>query len=378
MALRDELYERILRQEQDHALILLDPAGTVVGWTMGAENVFGYASEELVGGDMERLFTPEDIARGEPEQEREVAKSTGKAEDDRWQIRKDGTRFWANGILTCIRDERGQLLGYAKMLRDRTDVKAQLETFQQRVSALERAQERRNLFLGALAHELRNPLGTLMNATQLMTARRSPSAEDLAISIRVIERQIKFIHNITEDMFEMARLEHGKVTLELKEVNLEQVVAEASASCEAALQHAQQQVEVLFPAGGIRVPGDATRLQQVFVNLITNASKFSQRGGRIWVKATVEGDEAVVRVEDLGRGIPKALLPRIFDLFTQAGPTNHSVSPGIGLGLALVKNIVELHGGSVQARSEGENRGSEFAVRLPTQRPAAPAPQPAN
>ena len=156
------------QQAKEHAVVLLDPEGVVVGWVAGAEYLFGYSVDEMMGQKLDVLFTPEDRERGVPEHELEVARANGRAMDDRWQLRKDGTRFWASGAVVQLRNEDGTPAGFAKMLRDRTDLKAQLEAAERRADTLGATDRRKTLFLATVAHELRSPLQSLMHAVELL------------------------------------------------------------------------------------------------------------------------------------------------------------------------------------------------------------------
>jgi PAS domain S-box-containing protein len=349
------LLRLLLEQGKDHALILLDPKGVVVAWLAGAETVFGFTAAEMVGQPVSRLFTPEDLARGAHEHELEVAGADGRAEDDRWQVRKDGTRIWANGVLTPLRGPSGGLAGFAKVLRDRTDVKAQID-------AHARADQRQRVFLGTLAHELRNPLGPLANAAQLIRQGQGAAVE---APVRMIERQVEFIRRLVDDLMDFTRVSAGKVRLRLQAVGLEDVLTRAADCCRPEAERRRQEFRIILLPTPTVVEADPDRLQQVVVNLLTNAIKYTPEGGGVWLKATVEGDEAVVRVEDTGVGIGPDMLPRIFDLFTQEEESLDRSQGGLGLGLPLVRELVALHGGTVQVRSEGRGKGSEFTVRLP-------------
>ena len=357
----DDLVKLALAQEADHAVILLDPDGRVVAWFAGAVAVLGYTEREMIGQSLERLFTPEDIARGEVEHELRSARKYGKGEDDRWQVRKDGLRIWANGIVTGLR-HRGDLVGFVKILRDRTDVRGQLDSLENRLEAAAKAEEHRHLLLGTIAHELRNPLAPLANAGKLIAA-AVPDNSTVSYSTKVIERQVGYISQLLTDMLELTRANVGKIQPHFERVDLGAVIQKALETCGSALHDKQQTAETLLP-GAITLEADPIRLQQVLVNLVNNSSKYSPPGAKVWIKATVEGEQVVVRVEDNGKGIPSELLPRIFDLLTQAG-TSDEMAHGLGLGLALVKSLVEMHGGTVQARSEGEGKGAEMIVRLP-------------
>jgi two-component system CheB/CheR fusion protein len=375
---KEELIGLFLQQNKDHALILLDAQGLVVAWFPGAERVFGYASAEMTGQPVTHLFTPEDLGRGLAAHELEVARRDGAAEDDRWMLRKDGSRFWANGVLLALRDGSGRVVGFAKSLRDRTDVRAQIETLENRVAALQKADERKTLLLGTVAHELRNPLAPLGNAVKLLQLAR-PNDPDLAYPVNLIERQVAFLKRMVDDMLDVARVGAGKVELKKERLLLGEVLAQVVEGWRPRAEERRQRLELILPGGALPVEADPDRLRQVFTNLINNAVKYTPEGGRVWVKATAEGSQAVVGVEDNGVGIAPEMLPKIFELFTQEEESRYRSEGGLGIGLSLVKSLVTLHGGSVQVRSEGRGKGSEFTVRLPLAAdppPPTPSPEP--
>jgi PAS domain S-box-containing protein len=183
----EEQLRLLIEGTLDYAIILIDPEGRVSSWNPGAERILGYTQEEIIGQPLSRIFTLEDIQAGEPEQELEAAKASGRSEDERWQVRKDGSRFWAHGVLTALRDEQGKLRAFAKVLRDRTDIKELTETLRHRAEALSEIDERKNQFLAVLAHELRNPLAPILNSLQLIrhAGGANPALEQ---PVRVIER----------------------------------------------------------------------------------------------------------------------------------------------------------------------------------------------
>jgi signal transduction histidine kinase len=191
--------------------------------------------------------------------------------------------------------------------------------------------------------------------------------------VKLIERQVELIKRLVDDLLDSVRIHAGKVTLHKEELILQGVLAAAVESVTSMIEDRKQTLDLLVPPGEIAVVGDPVRLQQVFSNLLTNAIRYTPEGGRIWVKTTVEGDEAVVRVEDNGAGIEPVMLSHIFELFAQV----HTPEPdeaGLGIGLALVKELVVLHGGTVQANSDGLGKGSDFIVRLPIGKPQLQGP----
>jgi PAS domain S-box-containing protein len=365
----EELLGLALSQELEHALILLDANARVVGWYAGATNVLGYSADEMLGQPLDRIFTPEDLARGELALELKSAAAYGKSEDDRWHVRKDGIRIWVSGIVTALRDAAGELVGFTKIMRDRTDLRGHVSTLENRLALAAAGDEQRHTVLGTLAHELRNPLGPLVNAAHLIQLAVSDKPE-VTYSVKVIQRQVQFIDQLVKDLLELTRVNVGKVQPHFRRTTLRSITDNAIETCSAALGEKKQTARVFMP-DEVPLNADPVRLQQVLVNLISNSSKFSPPGATIWIKATVDGNHVVIRVEDRGQGIPTELLPRIFDLFTQAGSEeNVGTSHGLGLGLALVKSFVEMHHGTVQARSEGAGKGAEIIVRLPlTQSP---------
>ncbi len=361
--LANQLIALALREVGTHALMLLDPNGVVVGWYAGGERLLGYKSNEIMGQNISVLFTPEDLEKNLSLWEQTTANVSGESENDRWQVRKDGGRIWVSGTLTAIHNEQGQLLGFAKIVRNQTDQKWQTETLESRVALLEQAEQRKNIFISTLAHELRNPLSTILSAAYLLEPCKKID-DDLALAIEMIQRQVEFMGRMVEDLLTMARVGAGKATLRKQPVVLQKIIQQAVESCQASIEEHSHNLQQLLPEVSIDLDADPTRLQQIFINLIENAAKYTPDGGTIWIKATTEGNEAVVRVQDTGIGISPQQMPTIFDLFTQADSECHSES-GLGIGLSVVKEIVTLHGGTVQATSDGLGKGSEFTVRLP-------------
>jgi two-component system CheB/CheR fusion protein len=277
-------------------------------------------------------------------------------------VRKDGLRIFATGVTNRLADAAGRPVGFSKILRDRTDLRAQLDNLKNQASEFDAEDRRKTVLLSTLAHELRTPLGVLSNAAELIEI-GAPGQPRLADATSLIRRQVKYLQSLVEDLLELGRVKAAKVTLQLERIDLRGVVDAAIETVGAALRDSGQVVEVIVPS--IEIDADALRLRQVLVNLLSNASKFSPQGARVWVKGTTEGREAVLRVIDEGHGIAPDLLPGVFDLFTQGATPDPAPRAGLGLGLTLVKEYVELHGGRVQVRSEGPGRGSEFIVRLP-------------
>jgi two-component system CheB/CheR fusion protein len=358
-------------QTPEHAILLLDVDLQVLWANAGAAEILGEPAAQIIGRSLSRFFTVEDRELGIPSHEVLVATRLGASEDDRWMQRADGSRFWASGRTVALA-EGPAVFGFIKILRNETELKMRLQTFSNRLAALEHSESAQVAALATLSHELRNPLSALRMAA--VALQRQPDPARATQMIDIIQRNVGFIARMTDDLELAVRGRVGKLTLHVEPLDLQAELQVAIDIAMARAGHPVRCVETLLPPGApIRFDGDRVRIQQVLVNLLGNAIKFTGEGGHIWVKSTVEGPHVVVRVEDDGAGIAPAMLQDIFLMFTQAEGPDQQPDAGLGIGLALVRQIVELHGGSVQANSDGLGKGSAFTVRLPISQEAAPA-----
>jgi two-component system CheB/CheR fusion protein len=350
-------------QTTEHVILLLDRDLRVRWANAAAGTVLCADTASIVGGPVHRFFTERDLDLGIPEHEAAIAASVGVSENDRWMVRADGSRFWATGRTVALADVDGQQVGSLKIFRDQTDVWMRIRTLQNRIEALEAAEERRVAAMAMLSHELRNPLSIISVYADIID--RQAGNAGRGQRLQAVRNSLEAIMRLVDDLDQASRVSTGKLTLRPEPLLLHEVLDEA---IETALERAgrpSRSVETLLPPGRpIGLQADRTRLHQVFVNLIGNAIKFTRDGGHIWVKATVEALQLVIRVEDDGLGIDGDMLGTIFEMFSQARTAGEHTE-GMGIGLALVKNIVELHGGSIQALSKGPGTGAEFVVRLP-------------
>lgn len=348
-------------QSKGEAFILMDPAGVIQWWSPAAEAIFSRPRAEVVGQHISTIFTPEDQRLGLDALERRIADSDATSEDDRWHLRADGSKFWSTGTMSAIRDASGELLGFCKILRDRTSLKEQLDHLSNELEAVKHAAEARTAGIATVTHELRNLVAAVFHGANML--RRAPDAERRDQLLDLLEQQAHSVYRLTDDMFDASRVSLGRLSLVRREVSLPDVITQVVSVLQSSASQKDLQLEFLSPGVAIMVDADATRLYQLFSNLIENAIKYTPAHGRIWVKLTVEDIEAVVHVEDTGIGIPSDMLTSIFDLFTQA--STELTHKGLGVGLAVVREVVALHGGTVQANSAGAGRGSQFTVRLP-------------
>jgi PAS domain S-box-containing protein len=342
----------------------MNAEGHIVHWNKGATHITGYEEAEVLGATLDRIFTPEDCAAGAPGMELKAAAELGHASDERWHVRKDGSLFWAIGIVVPIRDGNGKLLGFGKFLRDRTDLKQLQEKLQLQNDALRRHDEGRKRFLATLAHELRNPLSVMSTSARVLR-QHCPANPAATAEFERMDRQLIHIRRLVDDLSDLSRAYREKFELEKQRVDLRTIARQAFESVESLMKDHDHQTTLLLPELPTEVMGDATRLNQVFVNLLTNAARYTPAGGRIGLTLQVEGTDAVARVEDTGIGIPPEQLANIFELFTQVHTEYSEARAGLGIGLSLTREIVSSHGGTIQATSQGPGKGSQFIVRLP-------------
>ena len=374
--LRARSVEDLLRlwhsQSEDFAVLFMALDATVVVANDAVTRILGYEPAELIGGTLRRIFSEEDLAKGLDVHELEVATRLGRPEDDRWHIGKSGRRVWISGVLMALRDAQGRQIGFAKLLRDRTDLRTELASLEHQVAEAKVSATRKDEFLSTLGHELRNPLNTLSAACEILVRIAKLAREDPKVAL--ISRQFAVVNRLLDDLRDATRVDTRSLRLELAPLNIQAVVRSATELHRSAAEARSQTLNLVVPAAPIVVRGDSVRLEQVVRNLLDNAIKYTPEDGEISVTATAEGSMAVIRVQDNGIGLSAGVLPRIFDLFTRDSRAIDSAADGLGIGLALVKSLVDLHDGIVQVQSAGPGRGSEFTVRLPLQEPPAEPP----
>jgi PAS domain S-box-containing protein len=359
-----EGYRLLVGSVQDYAIFAMDPEGRVVSWNPGAERLLGYREEEILGRAAAVFFTPDDVRAGAPEAEMKTAAEIGRASDDRWHLRQDGTYFFANGVTSALRDGQGALLGFSKIMRDRTDHKRMEEELHLRAEALARADRDKDEFLAVLAHELRNPLAPISYALHLLDE-KNLSGSARQHTRRIVERQVGRLARLIDDLLDVSRIRTGKVELRKDPIELGALVAHTVEIARPVFEERGHELSVSLPEEPIWLEADPVRLEQVLSNLLNNAIKFTEDGGTISIAAERQAHELVLRVTDTGVGITPDLLPRIFDLFTQGDRSLDRSRDGLGIGLTLSRRLVELHGGTIEAHSEGLGKGSEFVIRLP-------------
>ncbi len=488
----EERFRLLVEGAEDYAIFMLDPKGNITSWNPGAERIKGYSAEEIIGQHFSCFYPPEKVEAGHPDQELEVAAAKGRFEDEGWRLRKDGSRFWANVIITALRDERGKLKGFSKITRDRTedlrkesqihdsevrfrrlfetakdgilildssdgkitdanpyitellgystdeligkelwqiglfqDIEAsqaafqllqdegyiryhdlpletksgrkaevefisnvynvdhhaviqcnirditerrQLERAEAQAEALADLHRRKDEFLAMLSHELRNPLAAITNAVQILDLQKDehPLQEKAKTIIR---RQAANLVVLVNDLLEVSRILGGRIQLHQEDLDARGIVQQALETARPLIDQNKHELTVSLPTEPTWLHADALRLEEVIVNLLNNAVKYTPEGGHIWLSLQQEGDRIVLRIRDTGVGIVPDSLPHMFELFTQAPRSLDRSQGGLGVGLAVVRKLVEMHGGTVEAQSAGPGKGSEFIVRLPVLSP---------
>ncbi|AUX44509.1 hypothetical protein SOCE26_059730 [Sorangium cellulosum] len=490
--LQGELYRLLMENSSDYAIFIIDPAGFIIAWSGGATNVLGYAEEEILGKSLDTLYLPEDIQGGVMAREMMAALEEGRASNERWHVRRDGTRIWCSGVITPLKDEHGNLRGFAKVVRDYTDrhmaelslreseerlrvaldaakmgtwlwqvvpdrqrldpslrrlmgveddrilhtvadfialihpedqaavrqvfdaavaegtdltvefrviwpdgsvhwlrdqgkifrdasgaAKAMTgacvditerklleEELQRRAEQLAEADRRKDEFLAMLGHELRNPLAPVRSIMEVLR-QKMPGDRQLEKAFSIIDRQIEHLVRLVDDLLDVSRITRSKIHLHKEVVDLSTLVGQAVDSVRALVDARDHELMISLPMKPVHLEVDATRMTQVINNLLHNAIKYTDPGGRIWVTGERTRDGVELRVKDTGHGIAPELLPKVFDLFIQGDQAPDRSQGGLGIGLTLVRRLVEMHGGIAQALSDGPGKGSEFIVRLP-------------
>jgi two-component system CheB/CheR fusion protein len=361
----------VAESASDYAIITQDEEGRATSWNKGAEYLFGYSEQEMLGQTLDRLFTPEDIASGAPADELRRAREDGRAEDERWHVRKDGSRFFCSGVTTPLRN--GDFYGYAKIARDET---ARIRHEREREQVLGREQAERSdaqqasalkdEFLSVMSHELRHPLNMININVELLARmpeiRNSPAFRRVA---GVIRNSVLSQAKIIDDLMDMSRLRTGKLSLAMAPVALGSVLQGIVEVQRADPATRDIRIEIADCGDGAVVMGDLVRIEQVVMNLLSNAVKFTPGGGHIELRLVREESAARVDVIDSGQGIAPDFLPHVFDMYGQSVSVTTRSKGGLGIGLALVREIVALHGGRVEAFSEGPGTGSRFSFWLP-------------
>ncbi|MGH7713379.1 MAG: PAS domain-containing sensor histidine kinase, partial [Gemmatimonadaceae bacterium] len=340
----------------DDAIISKRLDGTIVSWNAAAERLFGYAADEAIGQPMTLIIPPDRL-----DEERMILERLRRGERldhfETVRVAKSGRLIDLSLTVSPVRDSSNAIVGASKVARDISD-RRQIET------ALRDADRRKDEFLATLAHELRNPLAPIRNSLHIL---RVTSSTDHAVTrVReILERQVNHMVRLVDDLLDISRITRGKIELRREATELAAAIGSAVETSKPLIDAAGQDLVLNISPEPMPLMADPVRLAQVFSNLLNNASKYSDARATIWVRARPVDGEVVVSVRDSGVGIAPEMLPRVFDMFEQAATALPRARGGLGIGLTLVRSLVQLHGGTVDAQSAGIGQGSEFIVRLP-------------
>lgn len=367
-------------ESSDDAIVSKTLEGRIQSWNAGAVRIFGYTAAEAIGQPITIIIPPE-----LREEERHILEQVrqGKRVDhfDTIRITKDGRRISISLTVSPVRDSRGVVVGASKIARDITERKRSEEALRESErrlkaseEALREADRRKDEFLALLAHELRNPLAPIRYA---LAANKKPgrTPEQIKRSEEIMERQVTLMSRLLDDLLDVSRITRSALELKKTSTELTNVVGSAIDTARPVLEAKNHTLSLDLPKHAVRLQADPVRLAQVFSNLLINAAKYTDPGGQIRLRAAREGSEAIVAIRDNGIGISADMMPRLFTMFEQAQGSLGRAEGGLGIGLSLVRGLVTLHGGSVEAHSDGAGTGSEFIVRLPIGTPLGEMPE---
>ena len=367
------LFRLLVEAVQDYAIFLLSPDGEVLSWNPGAQRAKGYTADEIIGQHFSVFYTPEERAAGRPAMLLRKAAEDGRVEDEGWRVRRDGTRFWADVVMTALRDSSGELSAYAKITRDLTERRAAEEQRQNLLleqsarTAAEEALEARDRFLSIASHELKTPVATLqLSAESILRSRDLGRLDDarLDTGLRRILTSVRRLVALIDELLDVSLLTSGRMGTDRAPTNVVALVKEVVArfADEDPDGEGGQRIRLDAPPA-VTIAADASRLDQVFTNLVDNARKYSPAGEPIDVQVIEQPDGVSVSVADRGIGLEAATEARLFEAFSRGGNAAHI--QGIGLGLFISAQIVQRHGGKISAESRPGGNGSVFSVWLP-------------
>src|SRR6266852_8205153 len=359
----EERFRLLVSEVTDYAILMLDPEGRIASWNAGAERIKGYKAREIIGQHFSRFYPTEDVERGKPAHELKVAGEQGRFEDEGWRVRKDGSRFWANVVITAMRDGTGRLRGFAKVTRDITEHKRTQELLVQAQEEAVRASKFKDQFLSTMSHELRTPLNAVLGFSDLLADERYGLLNDRQRRyVGHINTGGKHLLKLISDILDLSRIEAGRMELTREDVAVAAAFAEViSALYPLAEKKSQALLQEVEP--NLHVHADAMRFKQVLTNLVGNAIKFTPEGGRIKLVARQVDDQVRIEVRDNGPGIAPEEQQRIFEAFFRLAQTGNA-REGTGLGLAITARLVELHGGKLEIESKPGD-GTCFYFSLP-------------
>ena len=366
----EESFRLMVESVSDYAIVMLDPDGRVVTWNSGAERIKGYRAEEIIGQHFSQFYQKSDQLKGLPESDLSIVTSKGRFEDEGWRMRNDGSPFWANIAFTAIRDQEGNLRGYAKLTRDMTERRRLDQALQEKKVELENSRalaEKANLaksvFLSRMSHELRTPLNAILGFAQLLEIGSPAPTAPQIIRLHQIIKAGWYLLELINEILDLSVIESGKLSLSREAVSLEEVMRECQSMIEAEAQKHTIQMNFIPFDSSWYANADRTRVKQVLLNLLSNAIKYNREHGTVVVECTVSSPDRVkISIRDSGEGLPPEKLLQLFQPFNRLGQ-EYGSEEGTGIGLVVTKQLIELMGGSISVSSI-VGVGSEFCIEL--------------
>jgi PAS domain S-box-containing protein len=359
----EESFRLMVESVTDYAIVMLDPEGRVVSWNSGAQRIKGYSAEEIVGQHLSRFYPREDIERGAPQRDLDVVTAKGRFEDEGWRVRKDGSTFWANVVTTAIRDQAGNLRGFAQLTRDLTERKKVEAELTNAKSVADKTSLANAEFLSGMSHELRSSLNGILGFAQLMESDSPLPTPSQKESIAKILQAGWYLMELINEILDLAMIESGRLSWSLEPMSLADVMLECQTTIEPQAQ--KSGIRMTFPRVDSHcfIKADRTRVKQVLINLLSNAIKYNQAGGSVVVECSASAPQRIrVSVMDTGAGLSPEKLAQLFRPFSRVGQET-SAEAGAGIGLVVTKRLVELMGGAIGVRST-VGKGSVFWIEL--------------
>ena len=387
----DEQYRLIVHSIKDYAVFMLNPEGRILSWNEGARLIKGYTAPEVLGRSFDIFYPKEAVADGFPKWELKEAARVGRFEDEGWRIRRDGSRFWANVVITAIRDQTGTLIGFAKVTRDLTarreaEEQARMLAAEQAARAAatrrneelnklnselesaltlaERSTRLRDDVLAVVAHDLRNPVHTILGAAEVIDVIDDGAQHER--HVQMIQRAARQMERLISDLLDVASIENGTLSLRTGPVDFTHLVSDVQELFERQAREGKIDLRRDIDPGIPVIAGDQDRLGQALSNMLSNAIKFTPQGGTVRLYVTRTENEVLVSVSDTGVGISRADLPHVFDRFWRSRETT---TKGAGLGLSIARGIIDAHGGRMWAESE-LGVGTTVTFALPIAEPS--------
>lgn len=362
------IYQLMVDSVRDYAIFMLDTNGHVASWNKGAQRIKGYTAEEIIGRHFSTFYPTEDNAADKPAMELKIATRQGRFEDEGIRIRKDGTPFWANVVITSVRDTDGTLIGFAKVTRDLTERRAAQEKAvadARRIAESEASNASKSEFLAAMSHELRTPLNAIGGYAELLSlGLGGPVTTEQMEYLERIRKSQQHLLGIISDILNFSRIEAGQITYEISVVPLGKVIEAVMLMLETPAAAKGLELRTEPSSSECIAVGDRVRVDQILLNLLSNAIKNTAPGGSITITCAVTAKTASITVTDTGRGVPLEKLESIFEPFVQLGRSLSSAHEGMGLGLAISRDLARAMSGDLTVSSK-VGKGSAFTLTLP-------------